>query len=468
MITIPPFRGIDEIDHVYRAAAVAQGDVVAGARASDGRGWLVEVPPSLVAAAESQCRQLHYYGRDNCEAVAVTADGDALIASSAASYHPAFYWVIGTAARPFDGTGALYAMRIVAALMCLLFLGLAAWAIGRLPTRWPTAALMLAVSPVLVYSTTVAAPNGLEMSAGLSLWCSLLGFAQDDDSARGRRLLSAAIASAVVLGTLRLIGPLFILLIVVSVAALQWQSFWMAVRRQLRLFAVGVALVAASVAEFAWWTFGPHALATDAVGPEGPTTLDLGNLVLWPLQSIAAFPLRDQPGALVVYPVVGALVIALVLVALYGGTCRERMVLLASLTVALTLPVVLTLVTLKSTGVIWQGRYGLPYAVGFVLVAGVIRGRHVSRCSLPWSLTIPCLFGYSVAVVACLLKVAHIEMSGNAASASDPVWQAPGVVPIGVLVALAVTCFAAALSGGAPVRTATPAATKSQPHVRNV
>ncbi|WP_091021877.1 DUF2142 domain-containing protein [Nocardioides szechwanensis] len=476
MITIPPFRGIDEIDHAYRAAAVAHGDWVAGEWAPDGRGWLVEVPASLVAAAEPQCRELKYYGPDNCEAVATSADGDVLIASSAAGYHPAFYWVIGTAARPFDGTAALYAMRIAAALMCLLFLGLAVWATGRLSTRWPTAALLLAASPVLVYSTTVAAPNGLEMSAGLSLWCSLLAFAQApdradrvaEDQAAERRLLGVAIASAVVLGTLRLLGPLFIVLIVASVAALQWRPFWAAIRQTLGLFCVGAALVGASVAAFAWWTFGPYVLDTSEAGREGPDTFDLGNLALWPLQSIAAFPYRDQMGSLIVYPVVGALVIALVIVALRAGTRHEGLVLLASLLTALAVPVVLSLLTLKSTGVIWQGRYGLPYAVGFVLLGGVIMGRRPSRATLPWSLTVPALLAYAVAIVACLLKVLDAEMRDNAASAADPVWQEPGAVLLSALVALAVACFAAALSGQARDRADGPAETATHPHLRNV
>lgn len=453
IITIPPFRGIDEIDHAYRAAAVADGEWVAGQWAADGRGWLVEVPVSLVAAAKPQCEELAYYGPDNCVPVATTSDGHVLIASSAAPYHPAFYWVIGTVASPFDGTSALYAMRIAAALMCLLFLGLAVWAIGRLPSRWPTAALLLAASPVLVYSTTVAAPNGLEMSAGFSLWCSLLAFAEPDlqagDRVISRRLLGVAIASAIVLGTLRLVGPLFIVLVVCSLAALQWHALWAGIRRNLGLFWVGVGLIGASVAAFAWWTFGPYALDSSEAGREGPTTLDLGNLVLWPLQSIAAFPYRDQMGALIVYPVVGALVVGLVIVAVRAGTRHEGYVLLASVLIAVTLPVALSLLTLKSTGVIWQGRYGLPYAVGFVLIGGVIMGRHFSRPTLPWSLIIPALLGYAVAIVACLLKVLDAEMRDNAASASDPAWQEPGAVLLSALVGLAVALFAAALSGRA-------------------
>lgn len=469
MVTVPPFRGLDEIDHAYRAAAVAGGDWVAGEWASDGRGWLVEVPPSLVDAAKPQCGQLKYYGPDNCEPVATTGvDGDVLIASAAAAYHPAFYWVIGTAASPLEGAGALYAMRIAAALMCLLFLSLAVWAIGQIPTRWPTAALLLAMTPVLVYSTTVAAPNGLEMSAGLSLWASLLAFARDEDRMADRRLLAIAIASAVVLGTLRLTGPLFILLILASVAALHWRSFKAGVRRNSKTFSVGAVLVASSVAAFAWWTFGPYVLDASGEGPDGPTYLHLSNLILWPLQSVAAFPYRDQMGPLVVYPVVGALVITLVIVALHAGTRRERTVLVTSTLTALALPVVLTLLTLQSTGVVWQGRYGLPYAVGFVLIAGVITGRHAARTTLPWILTIPAVISYTVAIVACLIKVRDAELRDNVASASDPVWQEPGAALLGVLVALAMTLFAIALSGRSRMSPDGSAPGAAHLHSRNV
>ena len=103
-------------------------------------------------------------------------DGSVLVGSGAGQYNPVFYWVVGTAARPFHGAAALYAMRIASALLCLLFMGLAAWAmaLGR-RGPWSGVGLLLATSPVFVFSTAVAAPNGLEMAAALALWCLLLG-----------------------------------------------------------------------------------------------------------------------------------------------------------------------------------------------------------------------------------------------------------------------------------------------------
>ena len=73
-----------------------------------------------------------------------------------------------------------------------MFIGLAAWSVAKLPGRWPLAGLVLATTPVFVYSTTVAAPNGVEMSAGLALWGTLLALMQGHRHATESRLLWGA------------------------------------------------------------------------------------------------------------------------------------------------------------------------------------------------------------------------------------------------------------------------------------
>ena len=70
-LALPPFRGTDEFDHAYRAAAVAGGQWrPSGEIAAHGRGELVTVPRSLVSAAEPVCSSYPYTGHDNCHPVA--------------------------------------------------------------------------------------------------------------------------------------------------------------------------------------------------------------------------------------------------------------------------------------------------------------------------------------------------------------------------------------------------------------
>lgn len=448
--TIPPFRGSDEIDHAYRAAAVARGDWRVGETAENGRGQLVDVPESLVRAANAQCESLEYMGPDNCSPVEATSDGGVLVATAAGPYHPAFYWAVGAVALPFEGAAALYAMRIVAALLCLLFLGLGAWAINQLPGRWPMAAYVLAATPVLVYSTTVVAPNGLEMGAALSLWAALLALVGGVPERTEKRLLWVAIASAVALGTLRALGPIFILLILATMVIFDGRGLWSVIRRQLSRFTVGIVLVGASVAGQAAWLLSATGGDGGSAAPEGPTEFKPSNLIVWPLQTVAAFPLRNEPGAIVVYPVVIAMVAILIIAGVHFSRGWQRCGLLLAVGVALGLPVVLTLATLSTIGDVWQGRYGLPYAVGFVLIAGCVVGRCFGARPLPILLTLPAGLGYGVAIAACLVKIRNEELSTSQASSGDPAWLAPVPPILVVIVALAMILFALALMDSRP------------------
>jgi hypothetical protein len=99
LLSVPAFRGVDEFDHVYRAAAVARGEWVAtGAVPRDGRGGLVTVPRDIVAAAGPECSARPYTRPDNCRPADRPAGGTlglptgdtVLVASAASRYHPAY------------------------------------------------------------------------------------------------------------------------------------------------------------------------------------------------------------------------------------------------------------------------------------------------------------------------------------------------------------------------------------------
>jgi len=177
VFAVPPFGGLDEFDHTYRAASVSRGEWVPDpSSATRGTGAWLTVPRDIVEAARPECLALDYTGANDCVG---TPRGDSVVvASGAGRYHPAYYALVGGAARPFDGVAALYAMRLTSTLVCWLFFVGAVWATTLWArTRWPVAGLVLSATPVLVYSSSIAAPNGLEMMAGIVLWTSLLGLA---------------------------------------------------------------------------------------------------------------------------------------------------------------------------------------------------------------------------------------------------------------------------------------------------
>lgn len=304
ILTLPPFRGADEFDHAYRAASVAEGHwAAAGTPAEHGRGDLVRVPEQLVVDAQPLCESLKYNGRDNCRPVEHFDDGTVTIASAAARYHPLFYFVIGTPAKFFDGSASLYVMRMMGALLCSIFLAVAAWTIARWArTSWPLAALVLVCTPVLMYSTAVAAPNGAEMCAAAGFAFALFAL-RKCSRADEVVMLRVAIGFAMVLATLRTLGPVFVLsLALLAVVYLGPRLSLAVARRHRTTVVVGALLVGLAVAASVWWVAHSHTNEFEPVNARGNPLLEtLGWLPLWFLQSIAAFPLRNEPAHPAVY-----------------------------------------------------------------------------------------------------------------------------------------------------------------------
>ncbi|HET6151857.1 MAG TPA: DUF2142 domain-containing protein [Marmoricola sp.] len=448
---MPPFRGVDEFDHAFRAVAVADGQWEAGGWATDGRGRLVTVPRALVTAAHAQCAALPYTGHDNCYPAKSLPGGKVEVASSAAGYEPVFYWIVGTPARPFSGAGSLYAMRVATALLSTFFIALGVWALTttrRRSARWVGAVLPLALTPVLLYSTTVVAPNGPEMGAALALWCALVAWIHGRPDPRTERGIVVVIAvSGIALAGLRELGPEYLFLIVLVVAAVDPRAFRdVLVRRWRQLVAPVGAAVAVGLAGLLWRHH--QAGIGPALVPDVKVGMTASNVIAWPLQVVAAFPFRDQSAPAVVYVLSVGLFLALVVVALRRAAGWQRIVLALFLVGSFALPFVLTAATYSSRGVIWQGRYGLPIFVGLPVVCALVAGRTGAAPSR-WLLgVVAALLG--IANVAGPLRVLHDERH-RAASTNDGAWHQPSAVLVAfvILAAFAMWGWAIAAREGA-------------------
>ncbi|MBJ7356357.1 DUF2142 domain-containing protein [Nocardioides sp.] len=372
---VAPYGGADEIEHAYRADATAHGeflpDYVVG---PGGRGELLSVRESLVDAARPECVALALAAPDKCQPVERLDDGRVLVASSAARYNPVFYAVIGTAALPFEGTAALYAMRACTALICVLLLTWAFLVTARRRSRWPTVGLLLAMTPVVTYSASVAAPNGVELCAAMLAWCA--GLAAVDRLRNGDQIGSSTLAALtvglVLVGLPRTLGPLWVAVIVGALVLLAPAAQWAAaVRSRPRRWWASICLVIASCGAGALWTMvsGANQPKLEGLEFEGsPFPGILIQPIVWLLQSIGVFPLRDEFAPWPVYALVLAVWGALLFIAPRTALRRERLAVLVLVVGLTALPVCLTLLTYSDLGFAWQGRYTWPAACGVILI----------------------------------------------------------------------------------------------------
>ena len=415
IVTVPPFRGIDEIDHAFRAASVADGQWRADTWSRTGRGLEVEVPSDLVDAARAQCLRLSYMQTGNCNPPNENQDEVVTAASGAGLYHPAFYWLVGKPTSVLSGDAALFAMRGLTAFWCLILLGLAA---SQLMTRawpWSLSAFTVGLTPVVIYSTTVVAPNGLEMAAGAAVWTGLLRAMHDRSRRAQTQGIAIACTGAVLLVTLRLLGPLFLaLIIMVLVIGNAGRTRELLRSRRGLIAAASSVVIVASTMSLLW--IQSTSIVDGPPDASGSSSLDISDLIVWNLQMIAAAPLRDNSGPILVYLVYASFIGAMIFVGLRMSRSWQRLSLLFSLSLTLGMPIALTLLTQGEHGAIWQGRYQIAFAVGVVIQAGIIMGREFGAPRLR-TLTLVFIV-LCVSSIASLLKVREDELN----SVSSPFW----------------------------------------------
>jgi hypothetical protein len=377
MVVIPPYGGIDEFDHAYRAASVARGHWQPSHDSSgQRRGDLLRVPPDIVMAAHSACARLPYTKHDNCNpASRADADGNVLVASSAASYNPIYYWFVGMVARPFSGVGALYAMRAATLVICdVLLFGALVVTIRRSRSLWPFAGLWLCSTPMVVYSTAIVAPNGVQAAAAVLLWTCFTAAATSEWLPDTKRLLVLGAFASCIEVTVHSTGPLWLALSVPPLCLIAGGGWLVEATSRHRHLIVTLSglILAATLASVFWITSqGTNAVPHSAahVIPLSLSTL-MGAPFLWALQAIAAIPFRNQPAPMMVYAIGVPSFLAFLICGWLASPRRQRLATSFLAICFVGVPLILTIRTYDALGLAWQGRYALPLAFGLPLIAG--------------------------------------------------------------------------------------------------
>lgn len=393
VFAVPAFGGIDEVDHAYRAASVARGHWAASDReVAEGRGTLIRVPEDMVRAAHDRCAFLPYTGRFNCSPYSEpNADGEVLVASGASRYNPAYYWIVGTAAKPFNGAAALYAMRLTSALLCAALLFAALWtALTCSRSGGPATAILLGITPVLLYGTSVAAPNGVHMAGALLMWVTGIAVLTEPRGREGTLVALIAAALPAVLLTHSL-GMIWVALTALTLS-IAWPrrivELWRRKRRDVAILGVWCAVLIGIAGSW---------ILTQKANIKGDQVPDLRGwevqdlllgLVSWSLQTIGALPFRNEYLPVPVFVIVAVPFVVLVVTGFIkaAGPPRRAMVLVAGVT--LISGPLFTILTYPTLGFAWQGRYALPYSIGLLLMAAWVLDRRY-HAKTPVNVLIP-------------------------------------------------------------------------------
>ncbi|MFF1528368.1 DUF2142 domain-containing protein [Cellulomonas sp. NPDC058312] len=464
-LTMPLMAAPDEPSHVIKAAAVVRGQLGGelGEAPQDtsepGAPTWVQVP-SDVADLEDypDCFRFQKKGSADCvDPLEGRVPGLTEAGTYAGQYPPLYYVLVGWTTIPLSGEVAVYAMRLVSAALCAFFL---TWGIRRVVQLEPRRAIWgvaVALTPMALFISGAVNPNALEIATAFSFWAACLALARRRSDADvsvppPTSWFVQAVVSGAVLINLRTSGPLWALiaLVVAVVAARPGAVAALARLRAARWSAV--AAVLAGLASVGWILTHSEIVTTEGLFPEyADPKLVIAVMLLatgqFVEQMIGNFGWLDTgspyPTVLVWYAVASALVL---LAFAERGARRPRVAMVLLLLAVLLVPVALSVPTAEAAGIIWQGRYTLPIAVGLPLLASLLMTSLRGEAAR--------LVDRLVVITLVLVAVGHVAafywaarryaegMDGTWATLS-PEWAPPlGFLPAVALYALLVTAAA--------------------------
>ena len=297
-------------------------------------------------------------------------------------YPPPYYWVVGAGQRLAASlVGVEYADiggRLASFILNFGALFLLSLYMRRRSEAWGTILLIVA-TPMAAFMWSVVNPNGWEITAGV-IMAAILAEAVWSRQSRESAALPKSLTAILVVASiaLSLARPLGF----VWAAGLTVSAFAIAPSMNRRLLVRVVCAVAPGIVLGLLWTLSHHALTAEPGTTPSPTTV--GSLITWFALSLALLPLRlwEMFGVLGYTPAPLPLFVLNLLV--WGALVRR----LPSIRLAAAMCAVLGIVVLPSVIEAagwalwpswWQGRYNLPFALGFAVLWLLRSGQLIPR-----------------------------------------------------------------------------------------
>lgn len=407
VVANPLMASPDEPAHTVKAASVVRGQLLG----PDGTGGSeVHVPYFYnLVTAYPVCYMFDADATGVCDPVPVMElDAEALSVTPAGRYNPLYYAIVGLPTLLPPGDGVLYAMRLLSAALTTFLLALGLRALAQAPRpAWAVLGVAGALTPMAVFLTSTVNPAAVEIAAAFALWCQLLTLLRHPDPGRTVSRMAWIAVSATFLVNARGLSLLYCAVIVAVVLLVTpWRTFVDVVRTRgtWPSFAVIVAACLAAAA----WVLGTNSLGSggEVIDPNmtfaGAAKISVLSTNSYVVNMVGQFGWTDTYLETWVYMVFAAGAGVVTLLALAAGSWRERAALVLVAGLSLALPVVIHASQARYLGIIWQGRYILPVAIGLPLLAGYVLARRLHAVPRDLAVALATVVAGVVAVVQLL------------------------------------------------------------------
>jgi hypothetical protein len=287
-------------------------------------------------------------------------------------YNPLYYAVVGIPSLFSTDDAGVYAMRLLSAAISAVLVTLAVLAARQAPRPWlALLGIAFALTPMTLFLGGAINPNGMEIAGAICLWTA--GLLALDPRYRRTSLIVYAVIGAGAMVMARGLSPFWLASILGLMAIAAIKNPRRTILGDRRMVVAGAIVGLGALAALVWIAL-TGALAVLPVGQKvsgsflhvvieilGHTRRQLEEMVGW----LQYFDVRMP---FVTYAVWFVGLGALVLLAVATGSRRVSLAVLLCLAMSVLAPL-LELPSVRTTGLIWQGRYTLPLAVGVPILA---------------------------------------------------------------------------------------------------
>jgi hypothetical protein len=378
---VPRYGAPDEVAHTTKAYGTAHGESI-GSPVPDASPLIryFDIPAGLLTG--EPCFAFHPDVTASC-AVAVNDPHMIQYATTAGTYPPEYYAVVGGVARLLGTDQSVASYRLISTLIGALLLTLALWLMHRAGGRRAALAL-IALNPMTIFIVASTNPASTELAGTLLLWGFLAFLLTGDEVASRRRLLIASTIAGIIV----LVRPVALPWVAIALAAyllLERRPFAADHRSSTRLLAVcSLPLVAAVVLSSAWSRYAGVGLTDDKYLVSDSTVnlfrFGIGRTSELFQQAFGWLGWLDTQLPSATYAL---WIVCLVLVGVLVAFSAERRIKLTLVAIGLIwvfYPAIY--VVLAKTPQVWQGRYNLPL-LGGVAVCGMLSTRATHPASEP-------------------------------------------------------------------------------------
>lgn len=382
-----PLMGLpDEPAHTIKAAAVVRGQILVEEGTSFGHGVHVRVPDYIANLHAQGCYKFNRAQAADCAPLIYADDTFTNIGvTSAGSYNPMYYWVVGLPTLVLSGAPAIYAMRLVSAALCAIFFAAGFTALTELRRpQYPVLVAALTMTPMILFLGGGINPNSLEIAATMAAFA---GFVVVLDQWRDTKNVLPALvtvaASTVVLANARQISLVWLLCaLVVAVCSFRFRRTIQVFKDKRVLTAVGLTIPGALLG-LLWIYIASRGPANVGVAPDGianphpDAPLYRGFMIMldrtydfFP-QYIGVMGWLDTPAPELVTMVWSGLMVIGLVLPFCVRPLRNWTGYWVALAMLYLVPAILQTAIWRSMGFIWQGRYTLPLVVVLFLSVGL-------------------------------------------------------------------------------------------------